>query len=161
MSPRARGCCLLLALASLPTRWSPAGAAELDVSRSPISGRQEPAPIPLSLVEPILTDEGIKGAAAGIRSTTRPPAASSSTTTRSKERSCRADGDLAAEFKQALAAGERLFVADLREPDLLAIAPARRRRPGRIVFNGRAEDDELRTDQCFQQRLPHRALARR
>ena len=40
-------------------------AAELQVAITYL-GRQEPPPIPLSLVEPILTDEGMKGAQQGM-----------------------------------------------------------------------------------------------
>ena len=68
--------------------------------------------------------------------------------------------DLVAEFKTALAAGERLFVADLKEDDLLAIAPLADQ-AGALVFNGRAEDDELRTDTCFRSTFhtaPSRAM---
>ena len=71
-----------------------------------------------------------------------------------------ADGDIVAEFKAALAAGERLFVADLRIDDLLAIAPLADA-AGALVFNGRAEDDELRTDKCFSSTFhtaPSRAM---
>lgn len=111
-------------------------------------GRQEQPKIPLSLVEPILTDEGVKGAEQGL--------VDNQTTGRFlkhdyalKERILPADGDLTAEFKDALAAGERLFIADLRAPDLLTIAPLADE-AGAILFNGRAEEDELRTDQCFR-----------
>ncbi|MGE3294132.1 MAG: ABC transporter substrate-binding protein [Geminicoccaceae bacterium] len=121
-------------------------AAEVQVAVT-FLGRQEEPKIPLSLVEPILTDEGVKGAEQGL--------VDNQTTGRFlkheyslKERIVPADGDLAAEFKAALDAGERLFVADLRAPDLLTIAPLADE-AGALVFNGRAEDDELRTDQCF------------
>ena len=70
------------------------------------------------------------------------------------------DGDIAAEFNAALAAGERLFVADLPIDDLLAIAPLADA-AGALIFNGRAEDDELRTDQCFKSTFhiaPSRAM---
>src|SRR5215218_2002594 len=106
--------CLVFALAT------PAHAAELDVTITYL-GRQEPPKIPLSLVEPVLADEGSKGAEQAIRD--------NQTTGRFLkhdyrlvERMVPQDGDLAAEFNHALAAGERLFVADLRAPDLLALA---------------------------------------
>ena len=122
-------------------------------------GRQEPPRIPLSLVEPILSDEGIKGAQQAIRD--------NQTTGRFlkheyslKERTTAAGADLVAEFRSALAGGERLFVADLRAEDLLAIAPLADE-TGALIFNGRAEDDELRTDRCFRRTFhvaPSRAM---
>jgi ABC transporter substrate binding protein (PQQ-dependent alcohol dehydrogenase system) len=133
--------CLMIALA-LPAR-----AAELDVAITYL-GRQEPPAIPLSLVEPVLEDEGWKGAEQAIRD--------NQTTGRFLKHDYRLvqrivpqDGDLVAEFNQALAAGERLFVTDLRAPDLLALAPVADS-AGALLFNGRAEDDVLRTDQCFE-----------
>jgi len=122
-------------------------AADVNVAITYL-GRQEEPKTPLSLVEPILTDEGVKGAEQGLRD--------NQTTGRFlkheytlNERIVARDGDMAAEFKGALAAGERLFVADLRAPDLLTIAPLADE-AGAIVLNGRAENDELRTDQCFR-----------
>ena len=122
-------------------------AADVNVAITYLS-RQEAPKTPLSLVEPILADEGVKGAEQGLRD--------NQTTGRFlrheytlNERIVARDGDMAAEFKGALAAGERLFVADLQAPDLLTIAPLADE-GGAIVLNGRAEDDELRTDQCFR-----------
>lgn len=139
-----------LVLFSICLAGTPVAVASADPVSVAITylGRQEPPRNPLSLVEPILTDEGLKGAEQGL--------ADNQTTGKFlkhdyslKERILAADGDIATEFKSALAAGERLFVADLREPDLLAIAPLADQ-AGALVFNGRAEDDELRTDQCFK-----------
>ena len=139
-----------LVLFSVWLAVAPAAVARADVVSVAITylGRQEPPRNPLSLVEPILTDEGLKGAEQGL--------ADNQTTGRFlkheyslKERVVAPDGDIATEFKNALAAGERLFVADLREPDLLTIAPLADE-AGVLVFNGRAEDDELRTDKCFK-----------
>ena len=103
---------LLPALCLIAVLVPPAAAQELDVAITYL-GRQEPPPIPLSLVEPVLADEGIKGAQQAIRD--------NQTTGRFlkhdyrlNERVVPADGDLVAEFNAALAAGERLFVADLR-----------------------------------------------
>ena len=111
-------------------------------------GRTEPPVTPLSLAQPVLTDEGIKGAQQGLRD--------DQTTGRFlkneyalRERIVPENGDVKAELDRALAAGERLFVADLREPDLLAIAPAAEK-AGAIVINARAMDDDLRRDHCFK-----------
>lgn len=138
---------LLLALGLLLAFAGPAGAAQLDVKITYL-GRQEPLRTPLSLVEPILPDEGAKGAEQGIKD--------DATTGQFLGHNYKlerivvpADADLAAAFKQALGQGDRLFVSDLRKPDLLTIAPLADA-AGALVFNGRVEDDDLRTDQCFK-----------
>lgn len=136
----------------------PAAAADLQVNITYL-GRMEPPKVPLSLVEPVLTDEGLKGAQQGLLD--------NQTTGRFlkneyslNERTIAADADLVAEFKTALGAGEKLFVADLKEDDLLAIAPLADE-AGALIFNGRAEDDDLRTDKCFRSTFhtaPSRAM---
>jgi ABC transporter substrate binding protein (PQQ-dependent alcohol dehydrogenase system) len=133
-------------------------AAPLDVTITYLT-RAEPPLAPLSLAEPILEDEGIMGARQAILE--------NQTTGRFlehnyelAERIVPEDGDLAAAFDEALAAGERLFVADLRKDDLLALAP-KAAGAGAYLFNSRAEDDELRTTQCFESVLhtaPSRAM---
>jgi ABC transporter substrate binding protein (PQQ-dependent alcohol dehydrogenase system) len=102
---------------------------------------------PLSLLEPReLTDEGLAGASLGI---------ADNQTTGSflghayelNELIVPEDGDVAAAVQGPLAAGERFFVADLLIEDLLAIADL----PGAedaLIFNARAQDDVLRTDEC-------------
>ena len=97
------------------------------------------------------------GARAGDRATTRPPAASSGTATALEERVVPADGDLVAAFRRRrLAAGERLFVADLRDRPA-GDGAARRRRPA-----PRCSTAAPRTTSCgptaATQRVPHRAL---
>jgi ABC transporter substrate binding protein (PQQ-dependent alcohol dehydrogenase system) len=133
-----------------------AAAAELAVDVTYL-GRQEPPPIPLSLVEPVLTDDGQRGAEQGLKD--------DQTTGRFlkhgyalEEIVVPADGDLVAAFRAGLAKGTRLFVADLREPDLLAVAPVADA-AGAILFSVRASDDELRTDRCFRG-VFHIALSR-
>jgi ABC transporter substrate binding protein (PQQ-dependent alcohol dehydrogenase system) len=135
-----------------------AQAAPLDVTITYLT-RAEPPLAPLSLAEPILEDEGILGARQAIRE--------NQTTGRFLEhayelveRIVPEDGDLEAAFDEALGAGERLFVADLRKEDLLALAP-KADEAGAYLFNSRAEDDELRTTQCFESVLhiaPSRAM---
>jgi ABC transporter substrate binding protein (PQQ-dependent alcohol dehydrogenase system) len=76
------------------------------------------------------------------------------------ERVVPAEGDVGAVLDEALAAGERLFVADLRKDDLLALAQ-KADAAGALVFNSRAEDDELRSSTCFASVLhtaPSRAM---
>ena len=135
---------LAMLLPALPAAaQDPAKPAALDVPITFLAREEEPR-IPLSLAEPTLEDEGIMGARQGI--------ADNQTTGRFLnqgyrlvERIVPADGDPASVVKEALAAGERLFVSDLRKDDLLAVAPLTDG-AGALLFNGRAEDDELRTD---------------
>jgi ABC transporter substrate binding protein (PQQ-dependent alcohol dehydrogenase system) len=121
-------------------------ADQFDVTVTYLS-REEPPVEPLSLAEPILTDEGLMGA--------RQALGDNQTTGRFLghnyqlvERIVPQDADLGAVFDEALAAGERLFVSDLKKDDLLALAE-QADAAGALVFNSRAEDDELRTSACF------------
>jgi ABC transporter substrate binding protein (PQQ-dependent alcohol dehydrogenase system) len=140
----------------LLTAALPARAAELSVTLTYL-GKAEPPPIPLSLVEPVLKDEGVQGARLGVKD---------NLTTgrflkheyRLVERLVPEGGDLAAAFAEALAAGERLFIADLRAEDLTGLAPAAEE-AGALLFNARAEEDELRTTTCSSAVL-HTAASR-
>ena len=135
-----------------------ANAAPLQVDITYIT-RQEPPIQPISLVEPILEDEGLMGARQAL---------SENQTTgqfleheyRLIERIVPEGGDVVAEFQAALAAGERLFVGDLLAEQLLEIAPLADE-AGALVFNARAPDDRLRTEICHESVLhtaPSRAM---
>jgi ABC transporter substrate binding protein (PQQ-dependent alcohol dehydrogenase system) len=125
---------------------TPAAAQEgLSVSITYIT-QQEDKPRPLSLVDPVLTDEGLAGARQAI--------GENQTTGQFLKHDYRLneivvpeDGDLISAFKEALTAGERLFVADVYGDQLLALADLPEAE-GALIFNTRAPDDELRTDQC-------------
>lgn len=114
---------------------------------------------PLSLVEPIITDKGLVGARKGMQD--------NSTTGRLLNQDYRLieslvaeDGDLVAAFEKQLAAGRRLFVADLHADQLLALANL----PGAkdaLIFNIRAQDDRLRIKDCranVMHIIPSRAM---
>jgi ABC transporter substrate binding protein (PQQ-dependent alcohol dehydrogenase system) len=131
---------LLLSAGALPARADPVSVTMTYL------GKAEPTAIPLSLVEPVLTDEGIQGARLGI--------ADNQTTGRFLkqefklvERLVPQGGDVGAALKEAIAAGERLFVADLRAEDLLPLVPVAEE-AGAILLNSRATDDALRLDGC-------------
>ena len=135
-----------------------AAAAELTLKVTYLGKREEPR-VPLSLAEPVLEDEGLKGAQQAIRD--------NQTTGRFLknhyelvERMAPIGGDVAAAFDEALRAGERVFVTGLAAPDLLKLAP-KADAAGALLLNARAEDDELRTAQCFKSVLhtaPSRAM---
>ncbi len=121
--------------------------------------QQEPVVQPLSLVEPILEDEGLVGARQAVNE--------NQTTGQFLqhqyqliERIVPEDGDLFAEFEAALAAGERLFIADLHAEQLLQLAPLADE-AGALLLNTRAPDDHLRTEICHDSVLhvaPSRAM---
>jgi ABC transporter substrate binding protein (PQQ-dependent alcohol dehydrogenase system) len=122
-------------------------------------GQLEDRMPPLSLVEPLLDDEGLMGArqAVGENATTGGFLGHDYSL---EERLVPVDGDVVAVFEAALGEGERLFVADLPADTLVAIAPLADA-AGAIVFNSRAPDDRLRTDECFASVLhtaPSRAM---
>jgi ABC transporter substrate binding protein (PQQ-dependent alcohol dehydrogenase system) len=128
--------------------WLAATAAHADPLAVTISylGRAEPPVEPLSLVEPLLKDEGIQGARQGI--------VDDQTTGRFLKHDYKLvehvvpqDGDVGAAFAQALDAGERLFVVDLKADELMGLAPAAEK-AGAILLDSRTNDDDLRTDKC-------------
>jgi ABC transporter substrate binding protein (PQQ-dependent alcohol dehydrogenase system) len=108
--------------------------------------QEEDKPRPLSLVDPVLTDEGLAGARQAI--------GENQTTGQFLKHDYKLnevvvpeDGDLVAAFKEALAAGETLFVADVYADQLLALADLPEAEEA-LIFNTRAPDDELRTEEC-------------
>ena len=117
----------------------------LDVAITYLS-RSEPPILHLSLAEPELTDEGVMGVRQAVREN-QTTGRFLGQDYRLVERVAEKDGDLGALVDQALAAGERLLIADLRKQDLLAIVP-KAEAAGAIVLNARAPDDELRVDGC-------------
>ena len=110
-------------------------------------GKQYREPPPLSLLKPaVIPDEGLAGARLGtnennlagkflgqqfVLDDTLVPE----------------DGDVAAAAKKMLAAGDRFIIADLKAPDLLAVANLPQARDA-IILNIRARDDVLRQTQC-------------
>ena len=133
-------------LASIACLVAPATHADpLSVTISYL-GRSEPPIEPLSLVEPILKDEGIQGARQGILD--------DQTTGRFLKHDYKLvehvvpqDGNVGAAFAQALDAGERLFIVDLKADELTGLAPAAEK-AGAVLLDSRTNDDELRTDKC-------------
>jgi ABC transporter substrate binding protein (PQQ-dependent alcohol dehydrogenase system) len=155
-----RGLCRHLVLAALLAGLAgPAAAQDLEVPITYV--RQEVARLtPLSLLEPReIPDEGLAGASLGI--------ADNQTTGgflghdyQLSEVIVAEDGDLQAAVQERLAAGDRLIVADLTGEALLAVADLAAAE-GALVFNARAQDDALRTDECRDNlfhTIPSRAM---
>jgi ABC transporter substrate binding protein (PQQ-dependent alcohol dehydrogenase system) len=149
---------LLPALALVIAASGGVSAAPLEIAITYIA-QKEPLVQPLSLAEPIIEDEGVMGARQAIKE--------NQTTGQFLqhdyelvERIVPEDGDVAAEFQTALDAGERLFISDLREDQLLEIAPLADA-AGALVLNARAPGDDLRTEICHDSVLhvlPSRAM---
>ena len=113
----------------------------------------------VSLVEPLLEDEGLKGAqqAIGDNQTTGKFLGHNFELA---EIVVPEESEVRIAFADALEQGHRLFIADLLIDDLLAIVPLAEE-AGALLFNSRAPDDSLRTDSCFASVLhvtPSRAM---
>lgn len=109
-------------------------------------GKQYEEPIPLSLMEPVLTDKGIQGARLGILDNNA-TARFLGVETVLTEHIVPEDGDVAAEAKRLLADGPRLIVADLEPADLLAVADLPEAQES-LILNMRSADDRLRQVNC-------------
>jgi ABC transporter substrate binding protein (PQQ-dependent alcohol dehydrogenase system) len=109
-------------------------------------GKAYEEPPPLSLLEKILTDEGLAGARLGIRDNN-----TTGTFLNQEfvldEVVVPADGDVVARAKEVLAAGPALIVADLKPDDLLAVADLPEAQSS-IILNARSSRDELREKDC-------------
>jgi ABC transporter substrate binding protein (PQQ-dependent alcohol dehydrogenase system) len=103
-------------------------------------------PVPLSLVDSILTDNGIQGARLGIEDNNK-----SGQFLGQKylliEDILPADGNVVAKAKEILKDGPAIIIADLEASDLLAVADLPEAKAS-IIFNIRLSDDKLRGEQC-------------
>ena len=109
-------------------------------------GKAYPEPIPLSLMDPILTDKGVQGARLGIHDN-NVTGSFLGVETALDEHIVPADGDVVAEAKKVLASGDKLIVADLEPADLIAVADLPEAK-GSVIFNIRSSDDRLRNENC-------------
>ncbi|MCT7374290.1 ABC transporter substrate-binding protein [Chelativorans salis] len=121
-----------------------------------LSRTEEPR-LPLSFVDPVVQDPGVWGARLAIED--------NKTTGKFLgheyeliEAIVPADGDVTVAFQEQVEAGHRLFISDLPREDLLKIAE-HPDAADTLIFNGRVEDDDLRTDTCHAQ-VFHTALSR-
>lgn len=108
--------------------------------------RAYPEPLPLSLVEPIIADKGIKGAEVGLsdsQTTGRLLGHAYTLTTTTVP----LDGDMAAATRELVASGAIFIVADLEAPDLLAIADLPETKDA-VIINARSSNDDLRGKNC-------------
>jgi ABC transporter substrate binding protein (PQQ-dependent alcohol dehydrogenase system) len=161
-----RFCRRLLGVALIGLIWANAGAAigqtkQADVAELHLAYITElikPKP-PLSLVDTIITDEGIQGARVAIED--------SNTTGQFMKQHFTLDefmvpegGDVVAAFKEAVARGLKFFVADLPAARLLAIADLTEAKDT-LIFDTQSKDDALRGAECrpnVLHTMPNRAM---
>lgn len=108
--------------------------------------KKYPEPPPLSLLDKLITDEGVQGARVALKEN-RMTGRLLNQAYELKEVTVPADEDIATQAKELLAAGERFFVANLTEEDLKAFADL----PGAddaIILNVRSSSDQLRGEEC-------------
>jgi len=152
--------CRLAALLLLPLLALGAVAEEQKPAPAPAAEGTPPAvtvpihyltkaydePPPLSLVDPILTDNGLQGARLGIADNNK-SGAFLGQKYELIEDLLQANGDVVAKAKEILSKGPAIIVADLEAKDLLGVADLPEAK-GSIIFNVRLSDDDLRGEQC-------------
>lgn len=131
-----------VAIPEAPTE-APPGAL---VTKVLYVGKRYPEPLPLSLLDKPLTDEGVQGARLAIKE--------NNMTGRLVEQHfelvevvAKADEDIVPKVKAELATGRGLIVADLEPSDLLAVADLPEAKYA-VIFNTRSSSDELRQQDC-------------
>src|SRR5581483_4879412 len=100
----------------------------------------------LSLMDKVLTDEGIAGARLGIEDDNRTGSFLGEKFELTED-TVPAGGDVAAKAKEILAQGPAVLIADLKAADLLAVADLPQAKDA-IIFNIRSSDDRLRQEDC-------------
>jgi ABC transporter substrate binding protein (PQQ-dependent alcohol dehydrogenase system) len=141
-----------LALLALGSVTALAGAAAQTAAQAKVEvpityvTQEEDRVIPLSLLDTLVPDEGLMGECQAIteNQTTGQFLGHNYTL---NEVVVPKDGDLVAAFKEALAAGQRLFILDLHADQILALADQPEAADA-VLFNTRALDDRLRLDDC-------------
>jgi ABC transporter substrate binding protein (PQQ-dependent alcohol dehydrogenase system) len=103
-------------------------------------------PVPLSLVDKPLTDNGLQGARLALADNNK-SGAFLGQHYELIEDLLPADGDVAAKAKEILGKGDAIIVADLEAKDLLTVADLPEAKNS-IIFNIRLSDDDLRGGQC-------------
>jgi len=155
---RAAALSALVGVAAFDGALAQTGSDTQPVAIGYLTQEQEP-PIPLSFLDPILTDEGVQGARLALSdniSTGRFMGQDFAL----REFIVPEDADLAAAFDEVVADGLRLVVVDLPAEGLLTIAdhPAA---ADMLLFNARARDDRLRQEDCranVLHTIPSRAM---
>jgi len=109
-------------------------------------GKQYPDPPPLSLLDKVLTDDGVQGARVALKENNMTGRLIGQHHTLEEVR-LPADQDIVAKAKSLLASGRRFIIADLEADDLLAVSDLPEAADA-IILNARLSDDELRQENC-------------
>ncbi len=140
---------LVAALVALGVRADEAAAKDAaPVAKIPIHylTKQYEEPVPLSLVDKILTDNGLQGARLGVADDNR-SGRFVNQDYELIEDVLPADSDVVAKAKKILSDGPASIIADLEADDLLAVADLPEAKDS-IIFNVRLSDDALRAEKC-------------
>jgi ABC transporter substrate binding protein (PQQ-dependent alcohol dehydrogenase system) len=127
-----------------PAQAQPATPASLNVDILYL-GRQYVEPLPLSLVDKVVTDQGIQGARIALLENAQ-TGHFVNQNYHLTEMILPLDADFKAKARAALAT-HKLIIADLEKDDLLALADMPEARDA-IIFDIRTSDDSLRQEQC-------------
>lgn len=111
-------------------------------------GKAYMEPPPLSLLEKILTDEGVAGAKLGVHDNNSTGKFLNQNFVLDAQ-IVPEDGDPVAKAKEILKGGDALIIADLEPADLLAVSDLPEA-SGSVILNVRSDQDELREQDCRQ-----------
>lgn len=142
---------LFLTFVSAPLRAEPVAPDPVERTvevKMHYLGKLYKEPPPLSLLDKILTDEGVQGARVAIKENNMTGRLIGHHHELIEHRIADEE-DAVAKAKEIAAAGGELFILDLEMDDLLAVA-ALPEMADRILLNIRLSDDELRMEQCRQ-----------
>lgn len=143
---------LCLAALSFVSAGAPVSAEETDPQSSEgdvrivYLGKAYKEPPSLSLLDKILTDEGLAGAKLGVRDNNSTGKFLGQNFVLQPE-IVPEDGDPVVRAKEVLTGGDTLIIADLEPEDLLAVADLPEA-AGSIILNARSDQDHLREKDC-------------
>ncbi len=125
---------------------APAAETKTKTMRVVYLGKKYDEPLPLSYAEKVVTDKGIQGARLMLKEANQ-AGNFVGFSFELIEEILPKDGDIVAVAKEALANGDRFFIADLEPDDLLAVAdlPAAK---DAVIMNIRSSATKLRQDEC-------------
>jgi ABC transporter substrate binding protein (PQQ-dependent alcohol dehydrogenase system) len=147
-----RGALFVLAIAAFAA-GAVAGSQVGSASPSPATtinvfylGKDYKEPLHLSLMDKDFADKGLSGARLGINDDNR-TGSFLGVKFKLTDDVVPAEGDVVAKAKQILAKGPAIIIADLKAPDLLAVADLPEAKNA-IIFNTRSSEDSLRQEDC-------------
>lgn len=153
VSVHARAVISLLAIVAILTGSGVVHAQSLGVGDEPkvtvnytYVGKRYPEPLPLSLLDMPVPDDGVQGARVALKENNMTGRLIGQTHTLSEVIVDDGD-DVVAAARTVLAKGARFIIADLERDDLLAVA-ALPEAADALIFNVRIGDDDLRSATC-------------